>query len=140
MDINLNNGKRVEIRTYMEEDFPVIHKLNKKEGWNNLVKKQEDAKEAWKQSNIAFVAYIEGKIIGYIRGMTDQAITTFICELLIEKEFRGVGLGQNLLYYVHSLYPKTRVEMLASSTSQSYYEQQGYRPFYGFRKTLEEYE
>ncbi|EMF48148.1 hypothetical protein B481_0269 [Planococcus halocryophilus Or1] len=40
--------------------------------------------------------------------------------------------------HVHHQYPKTRIELLASSTSRSFYETQKYRPFYGFRKTIEE--
>lgn len=37
--------------------------------------------------------------------------------------------------HVHNQYPKTCIELLASSTSRSVYETQQYRPFYGFRKT-----
>jgi predicted GNAT family N-acyltransferase len=77
-------------------------------------------------------------VVGYIRGLTDTRITLYICELLISKENRGLGLGKELLTYVHQLYPKTRIEMLASSTSQTFYKEQGYRAFYGFRKTFEE--
>lgn len=127
-----------KIRKYKEDDFGRINELNQNEGWNNLVEKMEDTKEAWKQSNIAFVIENEDSVIGYIRGMTDTRVSLYICELLIDQKYRGRGLGKKLLRYVHSLYPRTRIEMLASSTSHTYYESNGYRPFYGFRKTYEE--
>lgn len=127
-----------KIRKYKENDFGRINELNQKEGWNNLVEKMEDTKEAWMQSNIAFVIENEDSVIGYIRGMTDTRVSLYICELLIDQRYRGRGLGKKLLRYVHSLYPRTRIEMLASSTSHTYYESNGYRPFYGFRKTYEE--
>ena len=133
------NGLEIEVRKYEESDFLSIHALNTQEQWNNLVEKKEDTKAAWKHSNIAYVATLKDQIIGYSRGITDGSITLYICELLIDKAYRGLGIGGNLLYYVHRLFPKTRIEMLASSMSYTYYEYQNFRPFYGFRKTFAEY-
>lgn len=130
---------KIQIRQYLETDFNRIQELNRAEGWINLVEKNEDTKQAWENSNVSFVVEAEGDgVVGYIRGLTDTQITLYVCELLIDKKYRGVGLGSELLQYVHHVFPKTRIEMLASSTSRSFYEGQGYRPFYGFRKTLEE--
>jgi len=130
---------QTKIRQYVENDFSRIQQLNQAEAWNNLVENHEDTKAAWGNSTVAYVIEAEGNgIVGYIRGLTDTRITLYICELLIDKKYRGFGLGSELLQYVHNKYPKTRIEMLASSTSRSYYEGQGYRPFYGFRKTLGE--
>jgi len=137
--IKLKNGLEIQVRKYQEDDFPSIHALNREDQWNNLVAKKEDTISAWNHSNIAYVAMLDDKIIGYIRGMTDQSITMYICELLIDQTYRSLGIGHNLLYYVHRLYPNTRVEMLASSTSHTYYETKGYRAFYGFRKNFTEY-
>ena len=137
--IKLKNGLEIQVRKYQEDDFPSIHALNREEQWNNLVAKKEDTISAWNHSNIAYVAMLDDKIIGYIRGMTDQSITMYIYELLIDQTYRSLGIGHNLLYYVHRLYPNTRVEMLASSTSHTYYETKGYRAFYGFRKNFTEY-
>ena len=138
MKLKLKNEEIIEVRKYRPEDFNDINQLNAEEQWNNLVNKKEDTKAAWNHSNIAYVATHNGKLIGYIRGLTDQSVTLFICELLIHRHFRGGGLGDALLQYVHGLYPKTRIEMLTNSSSHTYYEQKGYRTFYGFRKTYEE--
>jgi len=130
---------KIEIRKFKETDFNRIQELNSEEGWLNLVEKNEDTKQASENSNVSFVVEADDNgVVGYIRGLTDKKITLYICELLIDKKYRGLGLGSELLQYVHNVYPKTRIEMLASSTSRSFYEGQGYRPFYGFRKTLEE--
>lgn len=127
------------IRPYKPSDYPFIKQLNQLEGWNNLVEKEEDTKKAWDHSNIAYVATINEVIVAYVRGMTDQAITLYICEILVSEQVRGQGVGQQLLKFVQNQYPTTRMEMLASSTSHTYYEQHGFRPFYGFRKTLPEW-
>lgn len=126
------------IRPYQEMDFPAIHQWNKEQGWDNLVEKQQETNAAWKNSNIAFVAEIDGRIAGCLRGLTDGNITLYICELLVAQNYRGKGIGTKLMEHVHGLYPGTRIELLASSNSRTFYESQKFRAFYGFRKTFEE--
>ncbi|CEG21319.1 putative acetyltransferase [Planococcus massiliensis] len=126
------------IRLYEEKDFPAIHQLNEKEGWTNLAAKQGETRSAWRHSQIAFVAERDGSVIGCLRGLTDGCISLYICELLVAEKERGSGIGQALLAHVHALYPKTRMELLASANSKAFYEKQQFRPFYGFRKTWKE--
>ncbi|WP_174615058.1 GNAT family N-acetyltransferase [Virgibacillus ihumii] len=141
MELILKNGTSLYVREYRESDFENIHQLNATENWNNLVKQKKKTMQAWNNSNIAYVVLDEDKsFVGSIRGMTDKTITLFICEVLIDKDYRGQGTGRELLKLIHSLYPSTRMELLATSTSQSFYAQLDYRPFYGYRKTYEEWD
>ncbi|WP_223636249.1 GNAT family N-acetyltransferase [Planococcus sp. 4-30] len=133
-----NTQENLVIRSYREDDFPAIHGLNKQEQWNNLAAKEQDTQQAWTNSTVAVVAEMDGQVIGCLRGLTDGFISLYICEVLVSEKYRKSGVGKKLMRHVHSLYPKTRMELLASSTSRSFYEAQGYRPFYGFRKTIEE--
>lgn len=134
--MGLSNNKNIEFRQYDDNDFSQINELNIQEGWNGLVEKSEDTKNAWSNSNVKFVACIGDKVIGYARGLTDYAITLYICELLMDKNYRGLGIGTDLLKFVHEKYPKTRMELLGSSTSRTYYEHLKFRNFYGYRKTI----
>lgn len=131
--------ENIHFRAYTENDFESIHQLNIQEEWNNLVTKKEDTKNAWNNSNVAFVACTNDQVIGYIRGITDGSITLFVCEVVIDQDYRGLGIGTDLLKFVHNQFPKTRMELLTSSSSSSYYERQAFRSFYGFRKTFEEW-
>ena len=127
------------IRPYAEHDFEQIQALNEAEGWDQLVRQNDLTKEAWRQSNVAFVIESdEGDVVAYLRGLTDTTVSLYVCELLIAPSHRRQGLGEQLLQHVHTLYPDTRLEMLASSSSHTYYEQLKFRPFYGFRKTIQE--
>lgn len=127
------------IRPYEEKDFEQIQALNEAEGWDQLVRQNDLTKEAWRQSNVAFVIESdEGDVVAYLRGLTDTTVSLYVCELLIAPSHRRQGLGEQLLQHVHTLYPDTRLEMLASSSSHTYYEQLKFRPFYGFRKTIQE--
>lgn len=136
MELILQKPEPIFVRSYREKDLPSIQQLNDAEGWVNLAGENDTVRKAWRNSNIAFVMESDKKVIGYIRGMTDTAITLFVCELLIGESYRGMGLGRELLHYVHGLYPETRMEMLANSSSRTFYEKEKFRPFYGFRKTF----
>jgi len=139
MRIILKDNSKAIIRKYEERDFYKIQDLNEEEGWINLVKNNLNTKVAWENSNVAFVVERRNEeLVGYIRGHTDTCVSLFICEMLIDKKWRGVGIGKVLLQYVHDIYPDTRIEMLATSSSRSFYEGLGYRTFYGFRKSYEE--
>ncbi|WP_166669493.1 hypothetical protein [Paenisporosarcina antarctica] len=56
------------IRTYSEDDFKYINSIK---GWTNLLKKNDDTKEAWSNSNVAFIVEADNRLIGCIRGLTD---------------------------------------------------------------------
>ncbi|QDP39352.1 GNAT family N-acetyltransferase [Radiobacillus deserti] len=126
------------IRPFREKDFTRIVELIEAENWSNLVSKQAEYREALLQSNPVLVATVEDKIVGYIRAITDQHISLYICELLVDPAYRKYGIGKELMNQAHALFPTTRVELLATSTSQTYYEQQNYQPFYGFRRAPKE--
>ena len=131
---------QLSIRKYKEEDYIHIQQLNEVEQWTNLAERAEEGRAAWKCSGIALVAEHEEVVVGYIRGMTDRMITLYVCELLVKREYRRLGIGEALLKQAHSLCPETRVELLASASSKTYYEQLGFRPFNGYRITMQEWE
>ncbi|MFN4214043.1 GNAT family N-acetyltransferase [Exiguobacterium sp.] len=126
------------IRPYEEQDFNQIQALNEAEGWTQLVARSDETRQAWDHSNVAYVIEDAGDIVAYIRGLTDSPVSLYVCELLIAPSHRQLGLGEQLLTHVHSLYPTTRMELLASASSHTYYERLSFRPFHGFRKTIHE--
>ncbi|UOQ43792.1 GNAT family N-acetyltransferase [Halobacillus salinarum] len=128
----------VNIRSFQESDFSAIQQLNEKEEWNGLVDRAQDTLYSWINSEPALIATDGEEIIGYLRGLTDGLVTLFICEVLVREDYRNQGICEQLIQAAHECYPRTRVEMLAASSSQEYYAKKGFRPFYGFRKSAEE--
>ncbi|KAA1042366.1 GNAT family N-acetyltransferase [Macrococcus equipercicus] len=124
------------IRKFKAADIETIQQLNRDEGWDNLVVRHEQTLNSWLGSE-AYVIEEAGDVIGCIRALTDGHVSLYICELIIRHDQRGKGYGRMLLDHIHSLYPTTRMELLATSSSKSYYENR-FRPFYGFRRTYHE--
>ncbi|MET3729521.1 GNAT superfamily N-acetyltransferase [Fictibacillus halophilus] len=129
----------VAFASYIEKKhFEPIQELNKQEGWTQLVERYKETKQAWSRSTIAYVMLKNEEVIGYVRGLTDEHVTLYICEMLISKPYRGLGLGGKLLNIIQAKYPTARMEMVASRISHTFYEGQNFRPFYGYRRTYEE--
>ncbi|MGV2875755.1 GNAT family N-acetyltransferase [Macrococcus capreoli] len=124
------------IRKFIAQDIYAIQSMNKHEGWDNLVARHEQTLAAWMNSE-SYVYDLNGQVVSAIRGITDGHVSLYICELITHSNFRGNGYAKALLQYLHEQYPTTRMELLATSSSKSYYERD-FRPFYGFRRTYGE--
>lgn len=125
----------VTIRPWAETDFPAVQDLPAAEGWPTPVERPDDTLAAWRHSWPALVAVARGEVVGFLRGLTDGYITLYVAELLVAPRWRGRGVGTALIEVAQRLYPSTRIDLLGTETSASYYETHGYRPFRGFRKS-----
>lgn len=113
-----------------------INELNEQEGWGNLVADKENYLKALENSITIVAVDNNDNVLGYIRALTDGYVTLFICELLIIKQKRGKGIGKLLINDLHIKYPHTRIDLLATKQSSTFYEKQNFRTFYGYRKNL----
>jgi GNAT superfamily N-acetyltransferase len=126
----------ISLRSWTETDFPAIQRLSSLEGWPTPASRPDEALTAWKHSWPALVAVDGGAVIGFVRAITDGEITLFVAELLVEAPYRGKGIGRLLLDSCHYLFPHTRIEVLSTETSASFYARQGFRSIgAGFRKS-----
>lgn len=132
---DMNIPDEIEIREYIEEDFQEIRDLYNAEGWMTFVNRSEDAKKGWRNSAIKIVAVIDSKIIGFLRGLTDGMITTYIAEVLVDSKHRGKGIGGIMVEVCHNLYPNTRIDLLSSEDADDFYRANKFREILGFRKS-----
>lgn len=126
MELNLT------FREAHEQDVRSLYDLIVKEEWNSFTK--EILIQLINQKSI-IVVEINNEIIGYTRFLTDEFITLYICELLIDEKWRRKKVGSKLLNYVHSFYPSTRIECI--SEEDQFYIKENFRQIgTGFRKSI----
>ena len=125
----------VAIRAWTDADFPSIQRLSSTEGWPTPENRPDDALAAWRQSWPALVATDGETVIGFLRALTDGAVTTYIAELLVEPRWRGKGIGRALVETCHNLCPSTRLDLLTTGSGDRFYEAAGFRHFGGYRKS-----
>lgn len=127
--------KQVTIRTWEEADYSEVRDLALAEGWTTLNDRPEDGLRAWQNAWPALVALYGDNIIGFLRALTDGAVTLYVADLLIVPSWRGQGIGSSLLEICHLLYPSVRFDLLSTEHADDFYQARGFRPFRGFRKS-----
>lgn len=125
----------ISIRAWTPADFPAIQRLSDAEGWPTPTQRPDDALSAWRHSSPTLLATSDNDVIGFVRAITDGAVTMYICELLVAPEWRGTGIGSALLDACHLLYPSTRLDLLSTESADAFYGASGFRAFRGFRKS-----
>lgn len=124
----------VTIRDWQDSDFPAIQRLSEAEGWPSPTQRAAESLHSWHHAQIALVAVIDDEIVGFLRGLSDGAITTYIAELLVVPNWRGQGIAAALLNEAQQRFPSTRLDLLATAESSSFYERIGFHAFAGYRR------
>ena len=53
-------------------------------------------------NSMNFSAYIDGQMVGYARIVTDGCTFAWLCDVIVDPEFRGRGIGTALMDFVFS--------------------------------------
>ncbi len=124
----------ISIRAWQESDFPAVQRLSRAEGWPTPSERPAEAIMAWHNSWPALVVVSSGAIIGFLRAISDGAVTTYVAELLVAPDWRGRGIGSLLLDTAQALYPGSRLDLLSTEDSDGFYHRVGFRAFPGYRR------
>ena len=121
------------IRLASTKDYQAIYALYQNEKWMSFT---EEKVTSLFSTNLSHYVVVEEnqKILGFARYLTDEVMTTFLAEIIIDKSYRGKGLGQQLIEEIHKKYPLTRIELI--SEVDGFYQTVGFKPVgTGFRKS-----
>ena len=96
------------IRLASTKDYQAIYALYQNEKWMSFT---EEKVTSLFSTNLSHYLVVEEnqKILGFARYLTDEVMTTFLAEIIIDKSYRGKGLGQQLIEEIHKKYPLTRI-------------------------------
>ncbi|SFL40412.1 N-acetylglutamate synthase, GNAT family [Gracilibacillus orientalis] len=102
-------------------DLDIIYNLLKPTYWAN-----DRSKETIKQSienSFSFGVYIDDKQMGFARVVTDQAVFSWILDVVIDPEYQGRGVGSFLMQCIleHPALKNTKFA-LATKDAQPFYE------------------
>jgi GNAT superfamily N-acetyltransferase len=87
----------------------------------------DEARFVWQHSWPALVAIADRHVVGFVRGITDGEITTYIGELLVQPDYRGQGIGRMLLDVCHALFPHARLDLISTEEALPFYRGSGFR-------------
>jgi predicted N-acetyltransferase YhbS len=135
---NLRLPDGVRLRPWSEGDVPAVQELSRREGWPTPSERPAASLRSWQRSWPALVAVSGEEVIGFVRALSDGAVTIYVAEILVVFEWRGRGIGRSLLDAVQLLAPGSRIDLLATTDSSGFYERNGFRSFPGYRRSWTE--
>lgn len=112
----------LQIRCWREDDIPTINHLSELQGWPLY----PEPEEVWHHSWPTLVAVNDGRVVGYVRGLTDERTTLHITDLLVDTNYRGLGIGRLLLDICHLLHPDTIINLIAEKQAVPFYKALGF--------------
>jgi GNAT superfamily N-acetyltransferase len=124
----------VSLRFWTEDDFPAVQALSTAEGWTTPSERPAESLVAWRASWPAIIAEADGQRVGFLRAISDGAVSTYVAGLLIAPDWRGRGVGRALLGACQALVPSTRLDLLSEPDAVDFYSRLGFRPAAGFRR------
>jgi GNAT superfamily N-acetyltransferase len=69
-----------------------------------------------------------GKQIGFSRVVTDYATMYYICDVIVDEHYRGIGIGKALLDAIHANKEISCLRgMLATSDAHDFYRKYGFQ-------------
>ena len=126
------------IEAWSPNYFDAICAFSTAEGWTTPELRPKETLAAWENSWPTLVAVdTDGKLVGFLRAITDTRITTYLCELLVGREFRRLGLGRLLVDVCQGLVPTTRLDLLSMDAADAFYRAIDCADFQGFRRRSE---
>ncbi len=84
------------------------------------------------ENSLCFGVYKEGKQVGFARAVTDHATIYWLCDVIIDEEHRGRGLGKALVEYVVNSGELAGLRgILGTKDAHGLYEQYGFEMVQG---------
>jgi len=78
----------------------------------------------------------DGKLVGFIRGVTDQATFTWVCDVIVDPEYRGKGLGKWIVQcFLEHPDLQTVSHHLCTKDAHALYEEFGFQRIEAMRRS-----
>ncbi|WP_164214760.1 GNAT family N-acetyltransferase [Virgibacillus sp. YIM 98842] len=117
----------MHIRKYKQSDEEALFQLLSAEGeeWEEFTREEGIQKfKRTLESSVVYVAFENDVLCGFSRSIIDGEFYIYVCDLLVDKNSRGKGIGRQLMECVCEAYPDYTVLVL--SDVDEYYQKLGY--------------
>ncbi|GIV61612.1 MAG: hypothetical protein KatS3mg044_0478 [Rhodothermaceae bacterium] len=94
-----------------------------------LLRYVDDPERVWEmfeRSSLVLTAWHRGHLVGIARVLTDGVLTSYLCDLAVEPDVQGLGIGKKLIDEVLRRCKGTELVLRDSDLSATFYEHLGF--------------
>ncbi len=95
-----------------------------------LLRPASDPASIWKmfeQSSLVLTAWHEQRLVGIARVLSDGVVFSYFCDLAVEPDVQGLGIGKALINRVFEECAGTELLVREAGVASSYYSQLGFK-------------
>jgi ribosomal protein S18 acetylase RimI-like enzyme len=80
-----------------------------------------------KHANLLVGAWVEDRLVGVARGLTDFSYCCYLSDLAVDREFQRIGIGKALVKHIRAaLSEEVSVVLIAAPEAKDYYKPLGF--------------
>jgi ribosomal protein S18 acetylase RimI-like enzyme len=83
-------------------------------------------KQAFLNSQYVVGAYVNDKLVGFVRVLTDESLFATIWNMIVDPKYQNMGIGEKLISKCLSHYPNLHFFLFADDDTQGFYEKTGF--------------
>lgn len=116
----------MSIRRYNKhtDESRLMEMIQNEEGWDYAEDSIATQYKKALETSITYVADENGEICGYSRSLDDFGIYIYVCDLLVRPDYRGKGLGRQLMEILCKDFPNQTIFVM--SDVDEYYQKLKY--------------
>ena len=118
----------LQIRTLQQNELKLLFFYSNQEGWGN--EELHTTALFLAHPNDFFIAYKEGKLLGFILAIKHSQEFGFISSFIVLKEFRGLGYGQKLFTHALQHLKGCQIALDSVVNKQKLYKKFGFVPYF----------
>ncbi len=94
-----------------------------------LLRPVDDPRRVWQMfenSSLVLTAWHDGRLVGIARVLTDGVLYSYLCDLAVEPDVQGLGIGRRLIEAVLKRCKGTELVLRDSDISAGFYARLGF--------------
>ncbi|WP_243664639.1 GNAT family N-acetyltransferase [Rhodothermus marinus] len=94
-----------------------------------LLRPVDDPRRVWQMfenSSLVLTAWHDGRLVGIARVLTDGVLYSYLCDLAVEPDVQGLGIGRRLIEAVLERCRGTELVLRDSDISAGFYARLGF--------------
>ncbi|WP_097150941.1 GNAT family N-acetyltransferase [Ureibacillus acetophenoni] len=117
----------IEIHTdFNNADVDEMKEVYVSVGWKKHT--NEIIQQVFEASNVIAILKIDGRIVGFGRGMTDGIFNAAIYDVVVHKDFQGQGIAKKIMeFLLEKLSNVSCVHLISTTGNERFYSKLGFK-------------